>query len=241
MEFVPGGEGDDVVPKGLGPASLCTDEENQDSAGGVRRLLVADGADGERMGGKLVDGGDGEEEVLSWGPWSTFWSENGEADRLSGHEFGESVSRRRDVSLRGRHQAFDSSGHARDLSQQRGVVLAFVVFRHRIQVAHFETNAGKGRFPRVLEGLLPRRGIRHLALKNAVYPEPPNGAPSPFGNPNDEGAPAPPSDGRMMHTGGVQGDRDEEDVKCIEGFIEVVAEEAERRGDQEGERDERLK
>lgn len=110
--FIPGGESDDVVPKGLGPSSLCTDEEDQESAGGVRRLLIADGADGERMRGELVDRGNGEDEVLSWGPWSTFWSENGEADRLSGHQFGESVTGRGNVGIWWRHQGFDPGGHA---------------------------------------------------------------------------------------------------------------------------------
>ena len=116
MEFVPGGESDDVIPEGLGPSSLCTDEEDQNTTGGVGRLLIADGADGEGVRGELVDGGDGEEEVLSGGPWSTFWGENGETDGLSWHEFGESVSGRRDVSLGRGHDGFDSGRHARMLS-----------------------------------------------------------------------------------------------------------------------------
>jgi hypothetical protein len=45
--------------------------------------LIADEADGEGMGGELVDGGDGGEEVLSGSPWSTFWGENGEMDCLA--------------------------------------------------------------------------------------------------------------------------------------------------------------
>ena len=116
MEFFPNGESDDVVPKGLGPSSLCTDEEDQNSAGGVGRLLIADGADGERMRGELVDRGDGKEEMLSRSPWPTLGTEDCETDGLSGHEFGERVSRRRDVSLRWRHQRFNSGGHTRMLS-----------------------------------------------------------------------------------------------------------------------------
>jgi hypothetical protein len=83
VEFLPSGESDDVVPKGLGPPSLCTDEEAQKTAGGVGRLLIADGVNGEGMGGELVGGGDGEEEVLSGSPWSTFWGKNGETDYLA--------------------------------------------------------------------------------------------------------------------------------------------------------------
>jgi len=141
--FVPDGESDDVVPKGLGPPSLCTDEEDEDTTGGVGRLLVANRADGERMGGELVDRRNGEDEMLSWSPWSTFWGENGEADRFSGHEFGESVSGRRYVSIRWRHQGFYPGWHARVPSQEWGVVI-FLIFRHRVQTAHFETETGEG-------------------------------------------------------------------------------------------------
>ena len=91
MVFIPNGESDDVVPKGLDPSCLRADED-QNSAGWVGGLLIADGGDGEWMGDELVDGGDGEGEVLYWGPWSTFRGEKGETDRLCGHEFSENVS-----------------------------------------------------------------------------------------------------------------------------------------------------
>ena len=123
--LVPDGKSDDVVPEGLGPSSLCTDEEDEDSAGGVGRSLIANGADGEGMRGEFVDGGDGEKEVLSWSPWSTFWGENGEADRLSGHQFSESVSGRGDVGLGRGHQGLDPGGHT-SMSQKRGIVLGVV-------------------------------------------------------------------------------------------------------------------
>ena len=110
MEFVPDGESDDIIPEGLGPSSLCTDEEDQNTTGGFGRLLIADGADDEGMRGELVDGGNSEEEVLSGSPWSTFWGENGETDHPSWHQFGVSVSGRRDVSLRRRHDGFNSGG-----------------------------------------------------------------------------------------------------------------------------------
>ena len=43
-----------------------------------------------------------------------------------------------------------------------------------------------------------------------------------------------------MYSGGRQREGDEDDVKRVEGFIEVVSEKPERRGDQDCERDERL-
>ena len=96
------------------------------------------------MGGELVDGRDGEEEMLSGGPWSTFWSENRKADSLSGHQFRESVSRRRDISIRWRHQTLDLGRHARMLSQQRRLILSRGVFGNGVQVgsAHFKTEGG---------------------------------------------------------------------------------------------------
>ena len=67
-----------------------------------------------------------------------------------------------------------------------------------------------------MERLLAWGGVGHLSLENTVDPEPPNSAPSPFSNPNDESAPAPPTDGRMMHSSGEQGDGDEDDVNSVE-------------------------
>jgi len=223
--FFPGGESNNVIPECPGPSSLCTDEEDEEASGGVRRLLITDGADGERMGGELVDRGDGEDEVLSWSPWSTFWGENGETDELSGHRFGESVSGGRDVRVRWVQERFNSGGDTRNLSQQGGVVLGFVV--------HFES--GKGRLPGVGESLFARRSIGHLSLENTVDPEPEGGAPNSFSDPDDQGAPAPPADGGMMHSGGPQSDGDKEDVEGVESLVEVVAEETEGGCHQDGE------
>lgn len=86
------------------------------------------------------------------------------------------------------------------------------------------------------EGLLAGGSVRHLALEDAVDPEPPSSAPGPFSDPDDEGAPGPPADGRVMHAGGPQYDGDEDDVNGVEGFVKVVAEEAEGRSHQDGKR-----
>ena len=91
------------------------------------------------------------------------------------------------------------------------------------------------------ESLLPRGGVRHLPFENAIDPEPPNSAPCPLSNPDDEGAPCPPTDRGVMHAGEPQSEGDEEDVKGVEGLIEVVAEEAEGRRHQDSEGDERLR
>ena len=143
MELVPGGEGDDGVPKGLSPSSLGTDEEHQESACGVRGFLIANGADGERMRSELVDRGDREEEVLSRGPGSTFRSKNGESDSLAGHQLRERISLRRDERGGGRHQGFYPGRHTGMLSQQWGIVIGFVIFRDGVHCVHLETDAGK--------------------------------------------------------------------------------------------------
>ena len=78
-----------------------------------------------------------------------------------------------------------------------------------------------------VQSLLSRGSVRYLSLEDPVYVEPPNTAPNPLSNPNNEGAPAPPSDGGVMHPSRVKDDRDKEDVGCVEGFIEVVSEWAE--------------
>ena len=92
-----------------------------------------------------------------------------------------------------------------------------------------------------IQSLLSRGSVRHLSLEDSVYVEPPNTAPNPLCNPNNEGAPAPPSDGGVMHPRSVKDDRNKEDVGCIEGFIEVVPDWTESGGHQDSEWNEGLK
>ena len=103
MEFVSYGESDDGIPKRFGPSGLRTNEKYQQPARGIRRLLIANRACGERVGGVLVYRRDGEEEVLSWGPGSTFRGKNCEADRLPRHQFRVTVSGGRDIGRGWRH------------------------------------------------------------------------------------------------------------------------------------------
>ena len=49
MELVPGGESDDGVQQGLGTSSLGMGREHEESACGVRRFLIANRANGERI------------------------------------------------------------------------------------------------------------------------------------------------------------------------------------------------
>ena len=79
----------------------------------------------------------------------------------------------------------------------------------------------------MIEGLFAGRGVPHLSFEDSVDPEPPGATPSPFGDPDDQGAPAPPADGGVMHAGGEQGEGDEEDVESVESLVEVVTEETE--------------
>ena len=97
MEFVHEGKSDDIIPRALGPASLGTDEEDQEFAGGIQRFLIADWANGERMRSEFVDRRNGGGEMLSWCPRSAIRGKNGEVDRLPGHQFGETVSGRKDI------------------------------------------------------------------------------------------------------------------------------------------------
>lgn len=77
------------------------------------------------------------------------------------------------------------------------------------------------------ESFFAWRSVGHLSFEDTVDPEPEGGAPGPFSDPDDQDTPAPPTDRGVTHSNGLQGDGDEEDVKGVEGLVEVVMEKTE--------------
>ena len=117
-----------------------------------------------------------------------------------------------------------------DLSQQLGFVLGAVFG----DGTHFETESGERRLPGAdrVQCLLAGRGKWHLSLENTIDPDPPGSAPSALSSPDNKSAPAPPCVTGAMHACRSQCNRDEDDVDGVEGFVEVVPEEAEGGGHQ---------